>query len=413
MLSLQHSSKLAIALVETFGELPAGARLILCVSGGVDSVCLAHFCLGLKREGRLDGIEFSIAHVNHALRGEESDGDEHFVRAIADDYGVPFLHTRLSWEDGEKPSQAACREKRMHFLRSLLTSEADRLVLAHHRDDQIETLFLRLLRGTGAQGLRLMQKSSGPLLRPWLTAGRDEIERAAAELGMKWREDSSNRSSKYERNWLRNEIFPLLEERRPGFGLRLLALAREVSSSPRESHIVEPLGDWGGMLFYSLEALRAADDLSLRNGFRLNRRDTRKAAEFFQVGQGMLTSPDALFWSSQGLVLYARGFSPEGAERLIRDSIELQESGASSLLGKWLVVPFDGELAPTGGQRELVKRKIPAFLRGGIPFARKEKESIALCPRHFRAPHEFKRRCVQFRYDPSALARALLNDWKG
>src|SRR5690606_16762424 len=120
----------------------------------------------------------------------------------------------------EKPSQALCREKRQAFFDKYL-GENDRLFLAHHLDDQAETLLLRLMRGSGIHGLKGMAAANGKKVRPLLKVSREEILAAARDWKLSWREDSSNRSLKYERNWVRHEVLPLLESRRPGVARRI------------------------------------------------------------------------------------------------------------------------------------------------------------------------------------------------
>lgn len=196
----------------------AGDPLLLAISGGLDSVVLGDL---LHREG----YDFACAHVNFELRGAESDGDEAFVRALAEQWGVPFHAVRLSASDAAKTSgesvQMAARRLRYDWLQSLLTSGGyDFLLTAHHLDDSLETFLLHFLRGTGLAGLAGIPPRRGAIRRPLLFANRAAIAAYAGDRGLSYREDSSNADDKYLRNYLRRHVLGHLYALEPGLEQR-------------------------------------------------------------------------------------------------------------------------------------------------------------------------------------------------
>ncbi|TDW96774.1 tRNA lysidine(34) synthetase TilS [Dinghuibacter silviterrae] len=233
-----------------------GDSWLLAVSGGLDSVVLAHLCV-------LAGIEGPLVHCNFQLRGAESDRDEAFVRALAERYGRAFQVARFdtaAYAASHKVSiQVAARELRYTWFRQLLgaapaasgagiaaapttaapstaapstaappaaAAPAPRLTAiatAHHLDDNIETMLMNLFKGTGASGLRGMLPFQEQIVRPLLFATREELETYAAAEGLQHVEDSSNASDKYTRNFFRHKVIPLIEERYPDVRQNLAA----------------------------------------------------------------------------------------------------------------------------------------------------------------------------------------------
>jgi tRNA(Ile)-lysidine synthase len=188
-------------------------KLLVTVSGGIDSVVLCHIL-------REYGARFSIAHCNFGLRGQESDQDEAFVEELAEDIEVnihikKFDTTNLLKNSGMS-TQMMARELRYNWFSELAEQKGYRYTItAHHQNDLIETVLLNLVRGTGIAGLHGIKAKSGRLLRPLLFASKEEILRYAELNKLKWREDSSNQSSKYQRNLIRQEVVPLLKKINP------------------------------------------------------------------------------------------------------------------------------------------------------------------------------------------------------
>ena len=198
--------------------------LLLAVSGGIDSVCLT-------QKVRLEGGPFAIAHCNFGLRGAESDADEAFVRSLAASLGVTCHVKRFDTEafasaEGISVEMAA-RRLRYHWFGELCREFGySGVAVAHNANHNAETLLLNLLRGTGVRGI-LGMKADGfipdpdfgdiPLLRPLLGMTRADIEAYAKEQGLSWREDSTNASTDFKRNKIRNLVFPVFREINPRF----------------------------------------------------------------------------------------------------------------------------------------------------------------------------------------------------
>lgn len=185
-----------------------GDTIICAVSGGADSVALL-FAMYLLRD-RLD-IHLEAAHFNHHLRMEESDRDEAFVRALCDRYDIPLHLGGAQVRAGEKGLEAAAREARYAFLRSL----NGKIATAHTADDNAETVLMHLVRGTGLKGLGGITPVYGNVIRPMLACTRQEVEKFLDEWGLDHMEDSSNGTDAFLRNRLRRHVLPLLKEENP------------------------------------------------------------------------------------------------------------------------------------------------------------------------------------------------------
>lgn len=188
-------------------------RLLLAVSGGVDSMVLCELC-------KQAGYDFAIAHCNFKLRGEESERDKNFVQQLAVNYAVPFLLKEFETEkysNSKKISiQEAARELRYTWFAELINNnEAKYVLTAHHLDDNIETMMMHFFRGTGIYGLRGMLPKQGHIVRPLLFARKEELKAFAEQHLLKWVEDSSNAADKYTRNYFRNQFLPLVKQAFP------------------------------------------------------------------------------------------------------------------------------------------------------------------------------------------------------
>lgn len=210
-------------------NIEGGRKVLLALSGGLDSMCLASLLLR-------SGIPFDAAHCNFGLRGDESDGDEYSIRAWAATKGVGLLVRRFdttSEAGGSRQSiQMTARRLRYDWFEQLRKEHGYAAILtAHHADDVAETVLINLIRGTGLTGLQGVPLRNGYVLRPLLFAGRAELAAYGHQEKLEWREDSSNASDKYLRNAIRLQVMPLLERMQPGAGSRIAQTANRISGA--------------------------------------------------------------------------------------------------------------------------------------------------------------------------------------
>ena len=203
-----------------------GTRLMIALSGGADSVALT---LALCRLRACEGWELRAAHVNHGLRGAESDGDEAFVRILCAAQHLPLTCVRLTPPTGAGETWA--REERYAALLAAAQQEGcGAVVLAHHQDDQTETLLEHLLRGCGPEGLAGMRpistRAGMTLVRPLLGISRQALRETLRDANASWREDATNGEANCLRNRLRLEVLPMLEALAPGAGARMAQATR-------------------------------------------------------------------------------------------------------------------------------------------------------------------------------------------
>lgn len=200
-------------------------KLLLAVSGGVDSVVLCELC----KQG---GYDFVIAHCNFQLRGEESERDEQFVRTLAKKYNAEIFvrkfETEKYAEEKKLSIQVAARELRYEWFNQIVNGQCSmvnsenaqthnpqfttHILTAHHANDNIETLLMNLFKGTGINGLRGILPKQEKIMRPLLFAKKEELLEFAKENALGYVEDSSNASDKYTRNFFRNQLIPSIQK---------------------------------------------------------------------------------------------------------------------------------------------------------------------------------------------------------
>lgn len=247
---MDNRLKLEHAVLRNLRGLPRGEKWLLATSGGVDSLVMAEV---LQRWSRHFKVELGVAHVHHGFgssirQNRFRDQAQALVKEWATERKLPFFTNGAEAETGV--SEGHLREfRRAHLRRWLREGQYDRVVLAHHLDDLLETRLLRLIRGSGPQGLKAMAPVRGRILRPLLSVSRRDIEKYAHFRRMKWATDPSNERSEISlRNWLRREWLPQLERRSPG---ALNSLSRSLTTLASDK-FTETIGPFVGLRRISL-----------------------------------------------------------------------------------------------------------------------------------------------------------------
>ena len=360
-------------------------RLLVGLSGGADSVAL----LLLLKE---TDAELTAVHVNHGLRGERSDGDEAFVRALCEEKRVPLLVYRAV--PPENPGEGWARQVRYGFFRQAMAAcGADALALAHHRDDQAETLLLHLLRGSGLSGLTGMAADTlmegMRVLRPLLTVSRAELRAILKAQGQTWREDDSNADPRYLRNALRADILPRLEQLAPGAARRIASAA---SLLAEDEAVLAALTDAflkahpGCAL--PLDALQAQQKGMQRRilrawwaGAACPREERGLSAEQTEALCGLLEAPAAQRCNLPGGWYGQRGWthlhliSPEGAKPIP----EMPAADSPLLrLERWTGNPGDGKTCQAMPRAWLADCTVRSRRRGDFirPFGSEGRQSL-------------------------------------
>lgn len=371
----------------------SGDKVLLAVSGGADSMALLDIFQRLAPELQ---ISLHIAHLNHMFRGEEARMDAEFVRLKAREMGIPatiLAFDVAAYRDEHKmSSQDAARRVRYGlFLKVAVSVGATKMAVAHHRDDQVETILLNILRGTGPEGLRgilpLRRWQEGQnldIIRPLLEVSREEIETYVQKQGIPFRLDRTNLQDKYLRNKVRLRLLPLLEkEYNPAIREALLSLSAVVSESEeymqqetltawsrvllsrrpeeiimdREQLSKEPKALQGKLLRYALRQLLPG----LRGVTYGHIKALRKLASAAKTGAS-LTLPGKV----QAVISYRE-------LQLRKQAKEKQRCGAAKMLSYSLPVP--GEIVLT-----LFKKRIRATIlpREEAPWPPDEKREAVL-----------------------------------
>ena len=185
-------------------------RLLIATSGGIDSVVLCKLC-------SLGGFDFGIAHCNFQLRGSDSERDEAFVKKFAEELGVAFYSEKFDTREFAKQQkysiQEAARKLRYDWFKKIAAENSYHYILtAHHADDNIETLVMRFFRGSGIKGLTGIREKNSNIIRPLLFARRMELEDFLQEHGMAYVVDETNLEDHYARNYIRNQVLPMLSQ---------------------------------------------------------------------------------------------------------------------------------------------------------------------------------------------------------
>ena len=211
-----------------------GKKLLVAISGGIDSVALTHLLSELD-------FNISLAHCNFNLRGKESDLDEDFVNKLGSKLEIPVFTTQFNTEvfakENKQSTQIAARSLRYSWFQKLKKEHSfDYVLTAHHADDNLETFLINLTRGTGLEGLTGIPEINGRIVRPLLRFSRKEIFTFIKENKIDWREDKSNAQTKYIRNKIRHKVVPILKEINPSL---LNTFAKTTEYLKESQHIIE------------------------------------------------------------------------------------------------------------------------------------------------------------------------------
>ena len=242
-----------------------GQRVAAAVSGGADSVALALW-LRAHHDCEPNRVRFvGLIHVNHKLRGAESDRDEAFCRALAERLGVPIdvIDAPVSTTAGRSPESAARALRYRAFAAAAERLEATRVATAHTADDQAETVLMRLLRGAGSRGVSGIRAERGLYVRPFLACRRTEVRKMLVFLGESSCEDSTNADRSIMRNRVRHDLLPVIEQLAPG---GVAALARAATLAADDENVLDRLAVESAVSIV-LHAGPAAADLD-RDGLR-------------------------------------------------------------------------------------------------------------------------------------------------
>lgn len=313
------------------GAFPEG-KCAAGFSGGADSTALMVLLAAEKEAGR---TEILAVHVNHGLRGRESDEDEEFCRDFCRKMGIPLRTARADL--GGRTDENACREARFRCFREIMEETGIRnLVLAHNRDDVAETFLMRLMRGAGTEGLGCMgerdSREGFTIWRPLTGTGREEIRAALREAGIPWREDSSNESGAYLRNRIRKELLPLMEKMAGGVTERIARTAAVIAGDNRalqgeaESFLREHSRD-GWLDTEALAALpETLGDRILRTWWKryaperkehaLDARQTEELSRLAKAGRGKISLPGDLTAEKGRNGIYLTGIRKKNMEEI-------------------------------------------------------------------------------------------------
>lgn len=359
------------AFTQSLGQLPANVLkegFVAGISGGPDSMVMLHLF-------HLMDLPVTVAHVNYGQRATESDRDEDLVRRAAAGYGYDFRLLRANAEELKKGNfQDNARKMRYRFLVEVMQEQGHACItLAHHEDDQIETILFKILRGAGPGSWTGMKVWEEGLFRPLLNCTRGLIEQYAGDKKIGYRIDESNLSSDYARNYLRLIIFPELQNKIPGFRQNILKLPEIVASVDQSmAWIAGKILDKAGhipaeellgmdaslrksLILYLVKSRFGGMSLSSGSLDRLNECENLQTGKFLDLGSGI-----ALFRDQEHFLLQATHDEvrdtplPEGA------TIRLSDLEKGSITHHGIMFSIGtGRLPFTGSRLQLDAGRLP------------------------------------------------------
>ena len=388
-----------LAAIRRYEMVSPGDTVICAVSGGADSMALLWGMFLLKEKL---GITLEAAHFNHNLRGEESKQDAEFVRKFCEFHDIPLHLGEGNVTLGKKGLEAAARDARYAFLRSLNGT----IATAHTADDNAETVLMHLIRGSGLRGLSGVTPKSDGLIRPMLDVTRAQVEQFLEENYIRHITDSSNDTDLFLRNRLRHHVIPLLKAENPSIAVGLSAAAQRIRE---DAALLDSLA--AQLDPADIAALRAApaplrrraiEGFLRRNGFPEPSAEHIRQAEAVvfsdnpsaRVTFGGLTlrrSYDKLYADREQIVLPTRRLPMEGVTELPEIGLVVRTSVAEAP-GEWVVCPkgqmvvrcrqSGDTLTTAGGTKSLKKRfidkKIPQWERSAVPVIADEGGVLAV-----------------------------------
>jgi tRNA(Ile)-lysidine synthase len=371
--------------------LKRGEKILIAVSGGLDSMTLLHTLKILSTQNKW---EIFVAHFNHQLRGRSSRADERLVRQTAAEMRLPFVASRADVKKFAQKSKisiemAARKLRHDFFARAARARKIKVIALAHHADDQVELFFLRLFRGAGGEGLAGMKWRSPspadkkmPLIRPLLALSKEELRTFAREKKIRFRDDATNFSSDFLRNRIRNELLPLLRKKyQPGLDKAVLRLMEIVGA---ESELTgNSAAEWLAQRKPDFASLPVATQ---RRVLLLQLARVKVSADFDLV-ESLRESP-GIFASASPEISVARDFHGEVKLKPSRPAGFDAGSLIVNLAGRKKSVVFSKTLFDW--RFDTVKKFIRPKGRAGREFFDADKVSGKIILRHWRAGDRFQ-----------------------
>jgi tRNA(Ile)-lysidine synthase len=378
------------AAVEKHHLFPDGGTVVVGVSGGPDSMCLLYVLKSLcGPEGRYANIKLHVAHLDHGLRGESGRADAAFVADLAAQWGLPCT---LGQDDvpalarkHHRSLEDAARRARYAFLRRVAAQVGTaRIAVAHQADDQVETLMMHWLRGSGLAGLAGMRALEGDVIRPLLAISRAAILRYCEQHQLAYREDASNQDRRFLRNRIRHDLLPVLEQYNPSLRETLLRSAAVLAEE--EAYIQTQVDAcWpqvivseerfrleGNVVAYRALPLALRHHVLLRAGLRVSGGETHLELRHAEAGDALLlgTSGSGTV-HLPGKLRLRRAYSRFFIEYLAEG--EQRERAPAGQSEKAAPLPLPGE-ARLAGSPWLVRARVlegqssppPGYERGGV-----------------------------------------------